>query len=109
MAAVSAVMLLYRSVDLFAEYLQHRAEKTDTKLDDQLVPMVRRGLKVLIIAIGAAYFVGWKILFLVGIASVLWIASYLGGDVASEEGTRSRLMRALFACSAAALLATLTV
>lgn len=46
---------------------------------------------------------------LVGIASVLWIASYLGGDVASEEGTRSRLMRALFACSAAALLATLTV
>jgi len=45
----------------------------------------------------------------VGVASVLWIASYLGTSGASEAGTRSRLVRALLACGTAALLATLTV
>ena len=44
-----------------------------------------------------------------GVASVLWVAGYLGRPDASEEGTRSRLIRALLACCAAALLATLTV
>ena len=45
----------------------------------------------------------------VGAACVLWIAGYLGEAEASEEGTRSRLLRALLACCAAALLATLTL
>ena len=45
----------------------------------------------------------------VGAASVLWIAGYLGRSDATEEGTRSRLVRALIACGASALLATLTV
>ena len=45
----------------------------------------------------------------VGVASVLWIAGYLGESGATEEGTRSRLVRALLACCASALLATLTV
>jgi len=45
----------------------------------------------------------------VGVASVLWVAGYLGRSDATEEGTRSRLIRALLACCAAALLATLTV
>ena len=44
-----------------------------------------------------------------GVASVLWVAGYLGRPDATEEGTRSRLMRALLACCASALLATLTV
>lgn len=46
---------------------------------------------------------------IVGVASVLWVAGYLGESSATEEGTRSRLLRALLACCAAALLATLTV
>ncbi len=45
----------------------------------------------------------------VGVASVLWVAGYLGESGATEEGTRSRLLRALLACCASALLATLTV
>jgi len=44
-----------------------------------------------------------------GVASVLWVAGYLGRSDATEEGTRSRLLRALLVCSVAALLATLTV
>jgi len=45
----------------------------------------------------------------VGVASVLWVAGYLGRTDANEEGTRSRLMWALLMCCATALLATLTV
>jgi hypothetical protein len=45
----------------------------------------------------------------VGVASVLWVAGYLGESDATEEGTRSRLVRALLACCASALLATLTI
>ncbi|MCH2105992.1 MAG: VanZ family protein [Planctomycetes bacterium] len=45
----------------------------------------------------------------VGAASVLWVASYLGTPDATEEGTRSRLTRGLLACCASALLATFTV
>jgi len=45
----------------------------------------------------------------IGVASVLWVAGYIGSSDATEEGTRSRLLWALLACCASALLATLTV
>ncbi len=52
---------------------------------------------------------GWDVATdVVGVASVLWVAGYLGGPDATEEGTRSRLMRALLACCVFALLATLS-
>jgi len=54
-AALSAVMVLYRVVDLFAAFLQARAERTRTKLDDQLVPLVRKGLKGVVIAVGVVF------------------------------------------------------
>jgi hypothetical protein len=46
---------------------------------------------------------------LVGAICVLWVVSYLGSPGASEAGTRSRLLRGVVACCAAALLATLSV
>jgi hypothetical protein len=53
---------------------------------------------------------GWDVVTdVVGAASVLWVAGYIGRPDATEEGTRSRLMRALLACCASALLATLSV
>lgn len=54
-AATSVVMVLYRAVDLLAEFLAARAEKTETKLDDQLVPLVRRGLKIVTVCVGAVF------------------------------------------------------
>ncbi|MCP4499018.1 MAG: mechanosensitive ion channel family protein [Deltaproteobacteria bacterium] len=54
-AATSVVMVLYRAVDLLAEFLTARADKTDTKLDDQLVPLVRRGLKIVTVCVGAVF------------------------------------------------------
>jgi hypothetical protein len=46
---------------------------------------------------------------LVGATCVLWVVSYLGSPGVSEAGTRSRLLRGVVACCAAALLATLSV
>jgi MscS family membrane protein len=54
-AAVSVVMLLYRLVDIVAAWMEHRAEKTETKLDDQLVPLVRRGLRVITVLGGIVF------------------------------------------------------
>lgn len=55
LAAVSAALLGYRLVDLLAVYLQGRAEKTDTKMDDQLVVLVRKTLRVIVIGIGLIF------------------------------------------------------
>lgn len=55
LAAVSVVMLIYRLVDVLAAWMQQRASKTETKLDDQLVPLVQRGLKLVTVAIGAVF------------------------------------------------------
>lgn len=55
LAAVSAVLWVYRAVDLLSAYLAYRAAGTATKLDDQLVPLVRRGLKVVTVVLGVIF------------------------------------------------------
>jgi MscS family membrane protein len=54
-AAVSVVMLLYRLVDVVAAWMAHRAAQTETKLDDQLVPLVRRGLRIITVLAGVVF------------------------------------------------------
>jgi MscS family membrane protein len=54
-AAVSVVAIAFRLADIFADYLVDRAADTETKLDDQLVPLVRTVLKAFIIAIGLLF------------------------------------------------------
>jgi MscS family membrane protein len=55
LAAFSAIHLVYRSTDLLAAYLKSKAAKTETKLDDQLVPIVTRALKTATVAIGVIF------------------------------------------------------
>ena len=55
LAAFSLVWMGYRLVDVLADILAAKASKTDTKLDDQLVPMVRKSLKVLLVVIGGLF------------------------------------------------------
>lgn len=55
MCAISAVVALYRVVDLVAAWLTQRALDTDTKLDDQLVPLARRAMKIFIVSIGTVF------------------------------------------------------
>lgn len=46
-------MALYRAVDILGEYMVEVADRTENKLDDQLVPLVRKALKIFIVIIGA--------------------------------------------------------
>ena len=46
------VWIGYRLVDVFAEWLASKANQTDSKLDDQLVPLLRKSLKVVVVILG---------------------------------------------------------
>ena len=49
---VFLTIVVYRLVDLLGMYMMRLAEKTESTLDDQLVPMVRKALKIFVIIIG---------------------------------------------------------
>jgi MscS family membrane protein len=49
------VWAAYRFVDVLAAYFALRAADTDTKVDDLLVPLIRKSLKVFIIAFGLVF------------------------------------------------------
>jgi MscS family membrane protein len=55
LAASGAVWAAYRLIDILSAYFTTRAEATDTKLDDLLVPLVRKSLKVFIVAFGLVF------------------------------------------------------
>lgn len=45
----------WRMIDLLAEVLESKAERTSTKFDDVLVPLLRKTLKVFVVAFGLVY------------------------------------------------------
>ncbi len=49
---VAVVLSAYRLTDVIADQMSVRAESTESKLDDQLVPLVRRALKIIVIVSG---------------------------------------------------------
>ncbi len=49
---VLATIIFYKLVDLLGVYLEKLAARTETTLDDQLVPLLRKTLKVFVIVIG---------------------------------------------------------
>ena len=55
LVALSAIWAGFRVVDFVAVYLQRLARQTDNKLDDVLVPLVRKTLKVFITVIGIIF------------------------------------------------------
>jgi MscS family membrane protein len=55
MVVLSVVWALYRVVDVLAAWLSHKAALTDSKLDDQLVPLIRKSLKVVTVIMGALF------------------------------------------------------
>jgi MscS family membrane protein len=54
-AATSLVWAAYNLVNVSAAVLERRAAETENKLDDLLVPLVRKSFKVLIIAFGLVF------------------------------------------------------
>lgn len=55
LAALSGVWAAYRLVDLIAAYLGSRASATESKLDDALVPMIGKTLKVFVSILGLIF------------------------------------------------------
>jgi MscS family membrane protein len=55
--AANLVWFLCRCVDVLVEHLTEIAQRTESKLDDQLVPLVRKALKLTIGAIGFVWVV----------------------------------------------------
>ena len=49
---IFGVIFFYRLVDLISAYLAKLASKTDSTLDDQLVPLLRKAAKTFVVAIG---------------------------------------------------------
>jgi MscS family membrane protein len=50
-----ATIVLYRFTNVLSEYLMRLAEKTESTLDDQLVPLLRKTLKTFVIVIGTLF------------------------------------------------------
>jgi len=55
LAAISIVWLGFRVVDMISDRFAAKAEKTESKLDDQLVPLVRKTLKTVVAIIGGIF------------------------------------------------------
>ncbi len=52
LAAASVIWLVFKLIDAFSVYLARATAKTDSKLDDQLIPMLNKGLKVVVLLLG---------------------------------------------------------
>jgi MscS family membrane protein len=52
---VNAIYILYQLANIFGIYLQRIADKTESKMDDQLVPIIRKSLKVFIVILGVVF------------------------------------------------------
>ena len=55
MVVFSVVWALYRVVDVVAERMADKARATESKLDDQLVPLLRKALKIVTVIAGSLF------------------------------------------------------
>lgn len=54
-AVVGAIALAYRLVDIVIDVLQRRADETESKLDDGLVPLLRTVLRLFVLGVGLIF------------------------------------------------------
>ena len=54
--SVAGVLAAWRLVDLVCDFFKARAQRTENKFDDMLVPLLRRTLKIFVVVLGIAYF-----------------------------------------------------
>jgi len=55
MVGMAGIWSAYRVVDLISLFLSHKADKTETKVDDVLVPLIRKTLKVFVTVVGITF------------------------------------------------------
>ena len=54
-AAVAIIVIAYRAIDIVVDVLTRRASKTETKLDDSLVPLLRTSMRLFVTAVGLLF------------------------------------------------------
>ena len=54
-AAVAVMMVAYRAIDIGVDVLARRADKTETKLDDSLVPLLRTTMRLFVTLLGILF------------------------------------------------------
>ncbi|OUU20671.1 MAG: hypothetical protein CBC13_10390 [Planctomycetia bacterium TMED53] len=57
LATIGGLLLAYRLVDLIGARLEEAASLSESKLDDQLAPMIRKGLKLLVTVCAVIYLI----------------------------------------------------
>lgn len=80
---VTLIVIAYRLTDLLGDIMAKLALKTATSVDDNLVPLVRKTIKVAVVVLGAIYFVstlGWDVTPLIAGASVGGLAFALAAQ-----------------------------
>ena len=55
MVGMAGIWSAYRLVDLVSLFLRYKADKTETKVDDVLVPLIRKTLKVFVTVVGITF------------------------------------------------------
>jgi MscS family membrane protein len=50
-----ATVMVYKLVDILGEYMMRKAAQTETTMDDQIVPILKRVLKIFVVIIGFLY------------------------------------------------------
>lgn len=84
----SSVMLCSRIIDLLSDIFMHKASTTASKLDDQLVPLVRRAGKTLVWVLGCVFILqnmGIEVTALVAFGSVGGVAIALASKDTVEN------------------------
>jgi len=52
---ITITLIVYRSSDLIADFYSILASRTETTVDDQLIPLVRKVIKIIIVILGLLY------------------------------------------------------
>lgn len=75
--SLAGIVAAWRGVDLFCDFLRARAQKTQNKFDDMLVPLLRRTLKIFVVLAGVAYIASqgtedlWKLMAGLGVGGAV--------------------------------------
>jgi MscS family membrane protein len=83
--AVGGVWAAYRLVDVVAWHLERRAQLTENRFDDMLVPLLRRTLKVVVLIVGVVFVASQLTTDLWGVFAGLSIGSLALGFAAKDS------------------------
>ena len=88
LAPLFIMLIVYRLVDLLSAYVAKLAEKTETSLDDHLVPLIRKVVKFIVVIAGIIFVLQNLNINVTALAAILSIGA-LGLGLASADTVRN--------------------